>query len=127
MALNKEELEYIRMLKEGKPATTTSYYGEQASPDIVGDEDDAVTAKSEVNPAVDNSARSPSGKLALVGETTTAAGAATGNPYVGAAGLVLSTVGKVDDAKRAQEQAKIDMYNKKIMGKRAAVRNLFDV
>lgn len=66
-----------------------------------------------------------SGKLSAAGDTVAMGGAASGNPYVAGAGLALKTVGMVDDAKRQQEQAKIDAYNKKIMAQRSAIRNFF--
>lgn len=64
-------------------------------------------------------------ELSEIGNATTTAGALGANPYVAGAGVVLSTVGKIDDGVRANEQAKIDAYNKKIMAQRQAVRNNF--
>lgn len=52
-------------------------------------------------------------------------GAAAANPYVAGAGLAMQGVAAVDSAKRQQEQAKIDAYNKQIMAERSAIRNLF--
>jgi len=65
------------------------------------------------------------GELKKAGDLTTTAGAAGGNPYVAGAGLALQTVGMVDQAKRSQEQAKIDAYNRKIMAQRSATHNMF--
>jgi hypothetical protein len=65
------------------------------------------------------------GQLQQAGQAATAAGAAGANPYVAGAGVALQGIGMVDDAKRRNEQAKIDAYNQKIMAQRAAVRNIF--
>lgn len=70
-------------------------------------------------------ANAKSGTLETAGDATMAGGMATANPYVAAAGLVMKTAGQVDSAKRNAEQAKIDAYNKKIMARRSAVRNIF--
>lgn len=79
--------------------------------------------------AQDGAATAPtpakSSGISGAGDALTTGGAAAGNPYVAGAGLALKTVGMVDDAKRQQEQAKIDAYNKKIMAQRSAIRNFF--
>lgn len=63
--------------------------------------------------------------LQKAGELTTGAGAAGANPYVAGAGMAMQGIAAIDQAKRSQEQAKIDAYNQKIMAERAAIRNLF--
>lgn len=70
-------------------------------------------------------ARPDQSNLTKTGELTAAGGAAALNPYVAGAGLVLQGAGMVDDAKRKNEQAKIDAYNNKIMAQRSAIRNMF--
>ena len=47
------------------------------------------------------------------------------SPYIAGAGLTLQAIGMVDNAKRKNEQAKIDAYNNKIMAQRASIRNMF--
>jgi hypothetical protein len=64
-------------------------------------------------------------QISQAGQMTTAGGMAAGNPYVAGAGIALQGLGMVDNAKRQQEQAKIDAYNQKIMAQRAAARNIF--
>lgn len=59
------------------------------------------------------------------GSALTTGGMAAANPYVAGAGLTLQAIGMVDNAKRKNEQAKIDAYNNKIMAQRAAIRNMF--
>ena len=65
------------------------------------------------------------GGVKKTGDLLTAGGAAGMNPYVAGAGLTLSAIGMVDDAKRRNEQAQIDAHNKKIMAQRQAIRNIF--
>lgn len=68
---------------------------------------------------------SQGGGVGQAGGALTAGGMATANPYVAGAGLTLSAIGMVDDAKRRDEQAQIDAHNKKIMAQRSAIRNVF--
>lgn len=106
--------------------------GEQAQPDVSG-ADDMETKNFEANAqqqygqvADAGAANAGQGSdIQKAGQLTTGAGAAGANPYVAGAGVVLQGVGMVDSAKRQNEQAKIDAYNKKIMAQRSAVRNLF--
>lgn len=73
-------------------------------------------------------AQGGSGEMAALdkaGAATTTAGMAGANPYVAGAGMAMQGIAAVDSAKRGQEQAKIDAYNKKIMAERSAIRNLF--
>jgi hypothetical protein len=63
--------------------------------------------------------------LSAAADATTAAGAASANPFIAGAGLAMKGIGMVDSAKRQGEQAKIDAYNRKVMAERSAIRNFF--
>lgn len=107
-----------------------SMVGEQASPDTHLPEEVEVAGK-QFDVKSDQAMPSPQanqtgGQMSQIGGSLTSAGAMSGNPYVAGAGLALQTVGAVDSAKRQQEQAKIDAYNRKIMAQRSAVRNFFE-
>lgn len=104
--------------------------GEQSSPDTYLPEEVEVAGKQfEVNTeeAMPSPQANQTGnQLSQAGGALTTAGSMSGNGAVAGAGLALQTVGMVDQAKRQQEQAKIDAYNRKIMAQRAAVRNFFE-
>lgn len=108
-----------------------SMLGEQPTSDVAAFEEEqamkrqeAMRNDQEALAAVSGQAQQPSG-VAQAGQMTTAGGMAAANPYVAGAGIALQGIGMVDNAKRQQEQAKIDAYNRKIMAQRASVRNLF--
>lgn len=129
---NQSELEKYLAAMQARSASEGGDLGEQESPDQIGASDEAMAGK-DFNAGANQDQRlldqqsqaneAKGGKISAAGDATMAASG--GNPYVAAAGLVLKTVGMADDSKRRQEQAKIDQYNKKIMGQRAAVRNMF--
>lgn len=123
-----EEIAQLRQLK------INGMVGEQASPDMIDAEDTDLAAqnyaaKAQADQAQVSQAGAGAGAdaaaLAKAGELTTSAGAAGANPYVAGAGMAMQGIAAVDQAKRGQEQAKIDAYNKKIMAERSAIRNLF--
>lgn len=64
-------------------------------------------------------------KVGQAGDVTMAAGTASANPYVMAAGVALKGAGMISDATRASEQSGIDNYNKRIMAERSAIRPMF--
>lgn len=125
-----EDSDYLKLIRE---MSKTSGLGEQDSPDIVDEETEMAgrnyqaSAQQDLSKLQQQAAASDqiTGKLSAAGDVATAGGSAAGNPFVAGAGLALETVGRVDDAKRQQEQAKIDAYNKKIMAQRSAIRNFF--
>lgn len=95
------------------------------SPQIQSDFSEAPTVPKSQVQAPETTADGAGGGISQVGSMATSGGMAAGNPYVAGAGIALQGIGMVDDAKRRQEQAKIDAYNKKIMAQRQAVRNIF--
>jgi hypothetical protein len=107
------------MLGEMPTSDTVAYEEEQALK-----RQEAMRNDQEALAAISSQAQQPS-KVGQVGQMATAGGMASANPYVAGAGIALQGIGMVDEAKRRNEQAKIDAYNKKIMAQRAAVRNLF--
>lgn len=131
--LTPEELKMIRdsMYK----SEIADSVGEQASTDTVGAEDTEMASKNfsqnaeaQYNQVASSGAAESAkgaGQIEAAGDMTTSGGTVAGNPYVAGAGLGLKAVGMIDSAKRQQEQAKIDAYNKKIMAQRSAIRNMF--
>lgn len=102
--------------------------GEQDSPDMEEDMDTVRKQKQMADQqalAANSQVAQQGSGISEVGDMATAGGMASANPYVTGAGIVLKGVGMVDNAKRQQEQAKIDAYNRKIMAQRAATRNIF--
>lgn len=131
--LTPEELKMIRdsMYK----SEVAESVGEQASADTVGAEDTEMASKNfsqnaeaqyqQVSSAGAAQAAKGAGDMEKAGGLTMGAGAVSGNPVIGGVGLGLTAIGMIDSAKRQQEQAKIDAYNKKIMAQRSAIRNMF--
>jgi hypothetical protein len=107
-----EEIIAQRMMRENSLMPDDSYEGEYAQ------------MRSKV-PTPETTASPQSSGISEVGDMATAGGMASANPYVAGAGIALKGIGMVDSAKRQQEQAKIDAYNRKIMAQRAATRNIF--
>lgn len=107
--------------------------GEQVSPDVVSQEELAAAEKMQSAisqdqaqlDALSQQAQAPSALENAAKMSGTAAMASGGNPYVMGAALGLQGLAAVDSAKRQEEQAKIDAYNKKIMAQRSAARNIF--
>jgi hypothetical protein len=101
---------------------------ESMAPAMVADEaiPQGAGAKALQDPTMASQAQTnQASSLSNIGGAATTAGMASANPYLAGAGLTLQAIGMVDNAKRQQEQAKIDAYNKKIMAMRSASRNLF--
>jgi hypothetical protein len=95
--------------------------------DLSGEIEPGVVESGKTSQADLAAARAPQGggKLEKAGQLTTAAGAASANPYVAGAGIAMQGIGMIDSGKRQDEQAKIDAYNRKVMAERAAIRNFF--
>lgn len=128
--LRKEHMDALRENAERMSLGEQS--SDDMSPDAIAEDDMAMrspAASAQADQAklaeLSQQTTAANGKLSAAGDATMAGGMIGGNPYVAGAGLALSTIGKIDDAKRAGEQAKIDAYNKKIMAKRSAIRNMF--
>jgi len=105
-----------------------SQLGEQSSPDMAEDPNMVRQQKQMADQqalATNSQVAQQGSGISEVGDMATAGGMAAGNPYVAGAGIALKGIGMVDNAKRQQEQAKIDAYNRKIMAQRAATRNIF--
>ncbi len=115
-----EQLQKSRMLLQAEMASG-------GVEDLSGDPGEGVGEQAirQARPEMPPTAPAQPSGLEKAGAATTTAGMAGGNPYVAGAGLALQTLGQVDSAKRAQEQAKIKAYNDKIMAQRQAVRNMF--